>query len=162
MPNFIQKSYRKNPALTIGVGAGATVLTILGLRKIFRPSDLVSPTFKKVGVTLPSGENVDIDQYNKKTNFSPDPLATKLFNEMKGASAEMWLPFGGGTREEAWKELYNLSDPVHVVSVYNAYNEIAKKKGEPHSLTQAIIDEYAGFPTVKSDLLTKLKTLGLT
>lgn len=159
--SFVARAYKANPIATKVGGAVATGGTILILRKLFRPADKVRPTFKKVGVTLPSGKKVDIKSYTQKAGFAPEPLATKLFNEMKGVS---WTGWAGGhdAREAAWQELYNLADPVLVTSVYNAYNELAQKKGEPHSLTQAMIDETASLGSIKGDLIIKLQTLGLT
>ncbi|MBC8051878.1 MAG: hypothetical protein H7Y13_02320 [Sphingobacteriaceae bacterium] len=88
--------------------------------------------------------------------FNPNILADKLYEVMSGFFTM------SGYKDEAWKQLIDLSTDDMVIAVYNAFNDKYGNKGKG-SLTQWISDEYYyDFVTnYKNKAVNRLKSLRL-
>jgi hypothetical protein len=96
------------------------------------------------------------DQPVITSNFNPNILAEELFKAMDG------LFTLSGTKDAAWRKLYELGTDNMVIAVYNAFNKKYGFKGKG-SLTQWIKDEtyYDFLSGVRNKTLTRLQNLRL-
>lgn len=111
---------------------------------------------KKAGQTIIPDVPYLQDQPAITANFNPNTLAEELFNAMDG-------PFTlSGTKDTAWRKLYELGTDNMVIAVYNAFNKKYGDKGNG-SLTQWIKDEtfYDYLSGMKNKVLTRLQNLRL-
>ena len=111
---------------------------------------------KKAGLTIIPDVPYIRDQPIITANFNPNTLADELFSVMDGYFTLT------GTKDMAFRKLYELGTDNMVIAVYNAFNAKYGQKGKG-SLTQWISDEvYYDFLTgMKFKALNRLKTLRL-
>ncbi|MFD2581503.1 hypothetical protein ACFSR6_03315 [Pedobacter vanadiisoli] len=110
---------------------------------------------KKAGQTIIPDVPYIQDQGVITKSFNPNILAEELFNVMDG------LFTLSGTKDAAFRKLYELPTDNMVIAVYNAFNSKYGSKGDG-SLTKWINDEYYydafGY---KNKVLARLKSLRL-
>ena len=111
---------------------------------------------KKAGLTVIPDVPYIKDQEIIQSGFNPNILADELFKAMDG------LLTASGTKDEAWRKLYELPTDNMVIAVYNAFNQKYGTKGKG-SLTQWIEDEswYDYLTGMKSKVLKRLQNLRL-
>lgn len=111
---------------------------------------------KKAGLTIIPDVPYIADQPTITANFNPNILADELYNAMSG------LFVLTGTKDAAWRKLYELGTDNMVIAVYNAFNKKYGPKGKG-SLTQWIRDEiyYDVFSGMKGKVLQRLQLLRL-
>lgn len=111
---------------------------------------------KKAGLTIIPDVPYLKDQEILSANFNPNILAEELFNAMDGFFSL------SGTKDAAWRKLYELPTNNMVIAVYNAFNQKYGSKGKG-SLTQWIADEnyYDYLTGMKAKVLNRLQNLRL-
>lgn len=111
---------------------------------------------KKAGLTIIPDVPYIRDQPVITANFNPNVLAEELFTVMDGMLTL------SGTKDAAWRKLFELGTDNMVIAVYNAFNAKYGTRGKG-SLTQWINDEnyYDFLSGMKGKVLNRLKTLRL-
>jgi hypothetical protein len=111
---------------------------------------------KKAGQTIIPDIPYIKDQPIITANFNPNILAEELFKAMDG------LFTLSGTKDSAWRKLYELGTDNMVIAVYNAFNSKYGFKGKG-SLTQWIKDEtyYDYLSGIRGKALARLQNLRL-
>lgn len=111
---------------------------------------------KKAGQTIIPDVPYIRDQPIITANFNPNILAEELYKAMDG------LFTLSGTKDAAWRKLYELGTDNMVIAVYNAFNSKYGSKGKG-SLTQWIRDEtyYDFLSGMRAKVLGRLQNLRL-
>lgn len=139
------------------------VLKLTELNKFVLPAILIGVIIyiiwkngKKAGLTIIPDVPYIKDQPILTANFNPNTLAEQLYQAMSG------LFTLSGTKDAAWRKLYELGTDNMVIAVYNAFNTKYGSKGKG-SLTQWIKDEtyYDYLTGVRGKALTRLQNLRL-
>jgi len=150
MSNAIADAWKQVPGpVKIGLGVVVGVLVYKKAKAfINRPPHIPLPNG---GYGLPV---TGTDASGNAVLWSPDSLATELYNVMSGGGTF------SGTKDEAWLKLYNLPTADMITHVYNKFNS---QYGAGDSLTTWIDDEYYYdyLSGVKSMVLGKLRGLNL-